>query len=34
MSVTDLQPVSSLKVTISSVPNETAVVRLEQRGRP
>jgi L-ascorbate metabolism protein UlaG (beta-lactamase superfamily) len=33
MSVTDAQPVSSLKVTISSVPNETAVVLLEQRGR-
>lgn len=33
MSFTDLQPVSSLKVTISSIPNETAVVLLEQRGR-
>ena len=33
MSVADAQPVSSLKVTISSVPNETAVVLLEQRGR-
>jgi L-ascorbate metabolism protein UlaG (beta-lactamase superfamily) len=33
MSVSDLQPVSSLKVTISTVPNETAVVLLEQRGR-
>jgi L-ascorbate metabolism protein UlaG (beta-lactamase superfamily) len=33
MSVTDPQPVGSLKVTISSVPNETAVVLLEQRGR-
>jgi L-ascorbate metabolism protein UlaG (beta-lactamase superfamily) len=33
MSVSDLQPVSSLKVTISTVPNEMAVVLLEQRGR-
>ena len=33
MSATDLQPVTSLKVTISSVPNEIAVVLLEQRGR-
>jgi L-ascorbate metabolism protein UlaG (beta-lactamase superfamily) len=33
MSATDVTPVSSLKVTISSVPNETAVVLLEQRGR-
>jgi L-ascorbate metabolism protein UlaG (beta-lactamase superfamily) len=33
MSVSELQPVSSLKVTISTVPNETAVVLLEQRGR-
>jgi L-ascorbate metabolism protein UlaG (beta-lactamase superfamily) len=33
MSVTDLPAVPSLKVTISSVPNETAVVLLEQRGR-
>jgi len=33
MSATDAQAVPSLKVTISSVPNETAVVLLEQRGR-
>ncbi len=33
MSMPDLQPVSSLKVTISTVPNETTVVLLEQRGR-
>ena len=33
MSATDLQPVPSLKMTISTVPNETAVVLLEQRGR-
>ena len=33
MSATDAQPVPSLKVTISTVPNETAVVLLEQRGR-
>ena len=33
MSATEVQPVSSLKVTISSVPNETTVVMLDQRGR-
>ena len=33
MSATDAQPVPTLKVTISTVPNETAVVLLEQRGR-
>ena len=33
MSVPDLQPVTSLKVTISTIPNETTVVLLEQRGR-
>jgi L-ascorbate metabolism protein UlaG (beta-lactamase superfamily) len=33
MSATDLQPAPSLKVTISTVPNDTAVVLLEQRGR-
>ena len=33
MSATDVQSVPSLKVTISSVPNETAVVLLEQKGR-
>jgi len=33
MSATDVQPVPALKVTISTVPNETAVVLLEQRGR-
>jgi L-ascorbate metabolism protein UlaG (beta-lactamase superfamily) len=33
MSATEVQPVPSLKVTISSVPNETTVVLLEQRGR-
>lgn len=33
MSVSELQPVGSLKVTISTVPNETTVVLLEQRGR-
>ena len=33
MSATDVQPVPSLKVTISSVPNETTVVLLEQKGR-
>ena len=33
MSATDVQPVPSLKVTISTVPNDTAVVLLEQRGR-
>ena len=30
MSATEVQPVPSLKVTISTVPNETAVVLLEQ----
>ena len=33
MSATEVQAVPSLKVTISSVPNETAVVLLEQKGR-
>jgi L-ascorbate metabolism protein UlaG (beta-lactamase superfamily) len=33
MSVSDRQPVGSLKVTISSIPNETTVVLLEPRGR-
>ncbi len=33
MSVPEVQPVGSLKVTISTVPNETTVVLLEQRGR-
>lgn len=33
MSATEVQPVPSLKVTISSVPNETTVVLLEQKGR-
>jgi L-ascorbate metabolism protein UlaG (beta-lactamase superfamily) len=33
MSVSDRQAVGSLKVTISSIPNETTVVLLEQRGR-
>jgi hypothetical protein len=33
MSVSELQPVGSLKVTISTVPNETTVVLLEPRGR-
>jgi len=33
MSATDVHAVPSLKVTISSVPNETAVVLLEQKGR-
>jgi L-ascorbate metabolism protein UlaG (beta-lactamase superfamily) len=33
MSATDVQPVSSLKATISTVPDETTVVLLEQRGR-
>ena len=33
MSATDQQPVATLKVTISSVPNETTVVLLDQRGR-
>jgi len=33
MSVADPQPVSKLNVTISTVPKETAVVLLEQRGR-
>jgi L-ascorbate metabolism protein UlaG (beta-lactamase superfamily) len=33
MSATEVQPVSSLKVTISTVPNDTAVVLLEQRNR-
>ena len=33
MSATDAQPAATLKVTISTVPNETAVVLLEQRGR-
>ena len=33
MSATETQPVASLKVTISTVPNETTVVLLEQRGR-
>ena len=33
MSATEAQPVPSLKVTISSVPNETTVVLLEQKGR-
>jgi L-ascorbate metabolism protein UlaG (beta-lactamase superfamily) len=33
MSATEVQPVSNLKVTISTVPNETAVVLLERRNR-
>ena len=33
MSATETQSVPSLKVTISTVPNETTVVLLEQRGR-
>ena len=33
MSATETQPVPNLKVTISTVPNETTVVLLEQRGR-
>ena len=33
MSATEVQPVPSLKVTISTVPNDTAVVLLEQKGR-
>ena len=33
MSVSDPYPVGSLKATISSIPNETTVVLLEQRGR-
>lgn len=33
MSVIDPQPVPKLNVTISSVPNETTVVLLEQRGK-
>ncbi len=33
MSVTDPQPVPRLNVTISSLPSETTVVLLEQRGR-
>jgi L-ascorbate metabolism protein UlaG (beta-lactamase superfamily) len=33
MSVSDPQRVGSLKATISSIPNETATVLLEQRGR-
>jgi L-ascorbate metabolism protein UlaG (beta-lactamase superfamily) len=33
MSVSERQPVGSLKATISSIPNETTVVLLEQRGR-
>jgi L-ascorbate metabolism protein UlaG (beta-lactamase superfamily) len=33
MSVNDPQSVGSLKATISSIPNETTVVILEQRGR-
>jgi len=33
MSATEVQPVPSLKVTISTVPNETAVVLLDQKGR-
>lgn len=33
MSVAERQPVPTLKATISSVPNETTVVLLEQRGR-
>jgi L-ascorbate metabolism protein UlaG (beta-lactamase superfamily) len=33
MSVTDPQPVSKLNATISSLPTETTVVLLEQRGR-
>lgn len=33
MSVSERQPVSSLKATISSIPNETTVVLLEPRGR-
>ena len=33
MNVTDPQPVPKLNVTISTVPKETTVVLLEQRGR-
>jgi L-ascorbate metabolism protein UlaG (beta-lactamase superfamily) len=33
MSATEVMPVPSLKVTISTVPNDTAVVLLEQKGR-
>ncbi len=33
MSATETQPVPSLKVTSSTVPNDTAVVLLEQKGR-
>jgi L-ascorbate metabolism protein UlaG (beta-lactamase superfamily) len=33
MSISERQPVGSLKATISSIPNETTVVLLEQRGR-
>ena len=33
MSVTDPQPVAKLNVTISSLPTETTIVVLEQRGR-
>jgi L-ascorbate metabolism protein UlaG (beta-lactamase superfamily) len=33
MSVSDPQPVPKLNVTMSSVPNETTVILLEQRGR-
>lgn len=33
MNVTDPQPVAKLNVTISTIPKETAVVLLEQRGR-
>jgi L-ascorbate metabolism protein UlaG (beta-lactamase superfamily) len=33
MGVTDPQPVPSLKATISTIPNETTIVVLEQRGR-
>ena len=33
MSVTDPQPVPRLNVTISTLPTETTVVVLEQRGR-
>ena len=33
MSVTDPQPVPKLNVTISSLPAETTVVVMEQRGR-
>jgi hypothetical protein len=33
MSVSDPQPVAKVNVTISSIPTETTVVLLEQRGR-